>query len=133
MTYSLLADLIVAIHVAYVSFVVLGQAAILAGAALHWEWVRQRWFRLLHLAAIIVVALEALANIACPLTVWEDELRKLAGQSVEEGTFIGRCLDGLLFYNFPTWVFTSMYVGFALVVLATWILVPPRWRERETA
>lgn len=127
--YSLLADLIVAVHVGYVSFILLGQVLILIGAALGWGWVRNRWFRVLHITAIVIVALEALANIACPLTVWEYQLRRSAGQTVAEGTFIGRCLHDLIFFdNLPPWVFTVAYVSFAGLVLATLIFIPPRWR-----
>ena len=37
MGYGILADVMVAIHVAYVSYVVLGQLAIWLGLALHWR------------------------------------------------------------------------------------------------
>ena len=54
---SLLADLIVVFHATYVSFVVFGLVAILIGVAFRWSWVRNIWFRSLHLTAIgIVVA-----------------------------------------------------------------------------
>src|SRR5438445_8674511 len=80
--YGLWADLLVAVHVAYVSFIVLGQIAIVAGVLRGWDWVRNPWFRYAHLLAIVIVAAEALAGIDCPLTAWEDELRALAGQDV---------------------------------------------------
>ncbi len=65
---KLLADLIVVFHAAYVSFVVFGLVAILIGAALRWEWVRNFWFRASHLTMIGIVVLEALFGITCPLT-----------------------------------------------------------------
>jgi Protein of Unknown function (DUF2784) len=127
--YGILADVVVAVHVAYVSFVVLGQLAILAGVWRGWAWVRNRWFRLAHLLAIMIVALEAVFNIACPLTVWEGRLREAAGSQAVEGTFIGRWLHDLIFFELPPWVFTAVYVGFAVLVLATLWWVPPRWRR----
>jgi hypothetical protein len=126
MAYDTLADVLVAVHVAYVSFVVLGQLAIVLGAWRHWAWVRNPWFRLGHLTAIVIVALEAVFGIACPLTVWEDRFRQRAGQQVTEGSFIGRWLHHLIFYNFPPWVFTAVYVGFALLVLVSLWWVPLR-------
>jgi hypothetical protein len=129
MSWSWLADLIVLVHAAYVGFVVLGQVTILVGAWLRWGWVRNRWFRLLHLAAIGFVAAEAIVGLACPLTVWEDAFRRAAGQTVEEGTFIGRWMHYLIFYEAPEWVFTLLYLGFALLVLLTLFLIPPRWRS----
>jgi len=131
MWYSWLADVVVAVHVAYVAFILLGQLAIVAGIALKWGWIRNPWFRVTHLVAITVVALEALLGIACPLTVWEDTLRTWAGQQVSEDTFIGRSLDNLVFYEAGAWVFTTCYIAFALLVLATFVLVPPRRRSER--
>jgi len=132
MSDAFLADVVVALHVAYVGFVVGGLLAVLLGALLRWQWVRNRWFRLAHTLAIIIVAGEALANVRCPLTVWENELRRRAGQDVSEATFLGRFLHNLIFFDFPLWVFTAGYVGFTLLVLATLVFVPPRWRTAIT-
>lgn len=92
------------------------------GAARRWPWVRNPWFRYLHLAAILLVAAEALIGIACPLTVWEDLLRG----GVRSGSFIGRWLQRLLFYQGPEWVFTAAYAAWAAATVLTLALVPPR-------
>jgi hypothetical protein len=125
MLYSFLADAVVVIHLAYVSFIVVGQLLILLGAALHWSWIRNPWFRWSHLAAIAIVAMESLAGIVCPLTHWENELRRLAGQKAVEGTFVGRWVHAILFFELPPQAFTTIYVLFAALVLATLLLVPP--------
>src|SRR5436309_1713642 len=57
--YEILADLLFAVHFGYVSFVVLGQLAILIGWALRWLWIRNPWFRISHLVMILIVAFEA--------------------------------------------------------------------------
>lgn len=133
MWYSLLADFVVAIHLLYVSFIVVGQVAILIGGWRRWSWVRNRWFRWTHLVAISIVAFEAVAGIVCPLTVWEDELRRLAGEAPTEGTFIGRAVHAILFFELPAWVFTTIYVSFTIIVLATLRLVPIRRRCQAPA
>jgi hypothetical protein len=130
MGYAYLADLIVAFHLAYVGFIVLGQVAILVGLVLKWDWIRNLWFRLGHLIAIGIVGLEAVWGIACPLTVWEDNLRSLAGQEITEGSFIGRWLHYVLFYRVESWILNTLHIGFALLVLVTFILAPPRWHKR---
>lgn len=126
MTASALADLILLVHFAFVLFVVGGFALILVGAARGWRWIRQRGFRLAHLAAIFFVALESVIGMACPLTVWEDALR--AGP--EGRSFIGRWVGRLLYYDFPEWVFTIVYVAFAIAVAAAWRFVPPHRKQR---
>lgn len=122
---GLLADFILIVHFAFVLFIVGGLAAIWAGAALGWRWVRDFRFRIAHLAAIVFVAGEALAGVWCPLTVWEDALRGTA----QEKSFIARWIHRLMYYDFPEWVFTAAYVLFALVVAASWWLVRPRRRR----
>src|SRR4051794_33648357 len=109
MFYTLLADLVVVVHASYIGFIVLGQLAIPIGAVARWNWVRNPVFRLSHLLAIAIVAAESLAGVCCPLTIWEDQLRGLAGQAVSEGTFMGRLCHQLLFYQLPSWVFTVSY------------------------
>lgn len=128
MAYGLLADAIVAIHVAYVSYVVLGQLLIWLGLALRWSWIYNPWFRWTHLLMIGIVGAEALLNIECPLTRWERHFRVLAGQQVSEASFVGRLLHNLIFVDWPPWTIDSLHVFFALVVLATFVLAPPRRR-----
>jgi hypothetical protein len=129
MGYAFLADLIVAVHIAYVSFVVVGQLAILIGLALKWSWIRNFWFRISHLVAIVIVGLEAAWDVTCPLTNWERQARLLAGQTPTEGSFIGRLFDNILFYDLPKWYFNALHIAFAVLVLATFVLAPPRWRQ----
>jgi Protein of Unknown function (DUF2784) len=133
MWYSLFADLVLAVHVAYVVYIVAGLALILVGLWRGWGWVRNPWFRLTHLAAIAVVALGLIFQTACPLTVWEMELRSLAGQPVSEATFVGRLLHHLLFGAVPTWASNAMYVLFSLAIAAAFVVAPPRRGRRRRA
>lgn len=131
MWYGFLADAVVLIHVAYVSFVLFGLPIIWIGLWRKWDWVRNLWFRALHLLAIVIVALEASLGWECPLTTWERDLRTAAGQSVDEASFMGRLFHNLLFYDAPPRVFTICYIAFALLVLTTLLMWPPRWRVRS--
>jgi hypothetical protein len=120
--YHFLANVIVAVHVAYVSFVVFGQLAIWLGLWLGWSWVRNPWFRWIHLAMMTIVGLEAALDVTCPLTRWEADLR---GQAEGE-SFLGRLLHNLIFVNLPPAAITALHITFALLVLATFVLAPPR-------
>jgi Protein of Unknown function (DUF2784) len=122
----ILADLIVVFHLAYVSFIVFGLAAILLGIVFRWGWVRNIWFRSIHLIAIAIVVAEALAGVPCPLTVWEKQLRVMAGQATYAGDFLGYWAHQLIFYRADPWVFTALYVAFGAGVLAAFVLAPPR-------
>jgi polyferredoxin len=130
--YSALADVVVVLHAGYVAFVIFGELAILVGILLRWNWIRNRTFRLSHLAAIGVVVLESWSGITCPLTTWEDWLRSRAGQTVEKGDFIGRWVHDVLFYQADPRIFTVIYSAFGALVVLSLILSPPRWRSART-
>jgi hypothetical protein len=127
---ALLADVVVVLHLVYVSFVLFGFAAIWLGVALKWGWVRRSAFRIPHLVCTLIVPLEALGGLVCPLTTWERELRAEAGQRPEDIAFVARLARDLLFYEAPEWVFTLCYVLFGLLVLWTFFLVPVRRRAQ---
>lgn len=123
----LLADAVLVLHAAFVGFVVVGQVYVLCGWVLGWPSTRNRTFRLLHLAAILIVVLQAWFGLRCPLTLLEAHLRADAlahGQS-----FIGYWLSRLIYYDLPGWVFTSAYTLFGLLVVLSFVGCPPRRRN----
>jgi hypothetical protein len=119
-------------HSAYVTFVVVG-LLILLGRALGWKWTRNFWFRVIRLATIAIVVVQAWLGIVCPLTRWENVLRQRAGQATYPGSFIGYWAHELICFGFPPWVFTVCYTLFGLAVLATLVFVPPRWLGKVQA
>lgn len=126
----MMADTILVVHFLIAAFIVLGLVAVWIGAALGWPWVRNPWFRWLHLGAIAFVAAEAVLGIACPLTVWEDMLR--GGRSLDGGaeSFVARWVRWLLFYEAPEWVFTACYIAWTAATLVTLRLIPPRPKRK---
>ena len=122
----MLADLILLVHLALAAFIALGLPLVWTGAWLNWNWTRNRALRYAHTAAILAVAAEALAGSVCPLTRWEDALR--AG--TDHRSFIARWMARLLYYDFPDWVFTLVYVLYAAATLATLRLIAPRQSSR---
>ena len=121
----LLANTILVIHFLFVLFVVGGLPVIWIGAWLRLNFVRNIWLRIAHLAAILFVVGESLLGMVCPLTMWEDKLRQLETSN----SFIQRWLHRMLFYDFPEGMLTIVYVLFALLVVATFILIPPYRRN----
>jgi hypothetical protein len=85
--YQLLADLVLAAHLAFVLFVPFGGLLAL-------KWPRLAW---IHLpAAAWGIAIE-FAGWICPLTPLENRLRELAGESTYRGDFISRYLMAAIY------------------------------------
>lgn len=120
-----LADALLALHVATVLFVVGLLPLVLAGGALGWRWVRHFGLRLIHLGLMIFIAAQTWLGQLCPLTLWEQALRRTAGQGSYGESFIEHWLSRLLYWDAPWWVFVAAYTGFALVVLMAWWWVKP--------
>jgi hypothetical protein len=133
----LLADIVVTVHLLFMLFVLLAQVLIVAGWLLRWAWVRNFWFRLVHLGSIGFVAGQALVGLWCPLTILERNLRLKGGaeglHDLENASAIGRFCNETLFFPPSGPVFPIIYTSFALLVLLTWIFAPPRlpWRKVE--
>jgi hypothetical protein len=125
-SFGLAADAILLVHALFVAFVVLGLLAIFIGYAAGWSWVRNRWFRLLHLAAIAVVVIQAWLGRLCPLTLLEMELRRKAGDVDYPGSFIAHWVEAVLYYDAPGWVFVAAYTVFGTAVAASWYWLRPR-------
>ena len=123
---ALAADLILVLHALIVAFVVFGQLLVIVGGLRGWQWVRNLWFRLAHLVTVGYVVVQTWLGQLCPLTVWEQNLRRAAGQAVHDQSFIEFWLGRILFFDLPWWVFIAIYTAFALVVLWSWWWLPPR-------
>jgi hypothetical protein len=129
--YGALADVLLAIHFAFVLFVVLGLLMIWMGGLFRWRLVRSFAFRAAHVAAIGVVAAESVAGITCPLTTWENDLRLLAGGGGPyAGSFVQYWIHRAMFFEASEMTFTLIYLLFFGGVILSFWLVPPRWPAR---
>jgi hypothetical protein len=87
MGWSILADLVLVLHGAFIVWATLGALAV-------WRWPRLVWA---HLPALAWgVWIEASAGI-CPLTPLENSLRLRAGQRGYDGSFIDHHLGALIY------------------------------------
>ncbi len=78
MSDRLLADGLVALHFAFIVFVLFGGLLVL-----HW-----RGWSVLHLPAVAWAAFVEFTATICPLTPWENALRRRAGEAGYNGGFV---------------------------------------------
>lgn len=123
--YLLLADIVLFVHFLVITFIVGGFLAILCGKSRGWAWIHNRIFRGLHLAAMVIVVLQAWLGRLCALTTLEHALRAKAGQPGYTETFIQHWLHQLMFFDAAPWIFTMLYSVFGALVLITWLTDRP--------
>jgi hypothetical protein len=64
---------VLATHLVVIGFNLFGLVAIPLGGWRGWRFVRVRWWRLLHLGSLALVAVQALFGRACFLTLWRKD------------------------------------------------------------
>ena len=104
MIYRLLADLVFLAHLAFVVFVVLGGIAV-------WWRPKLAW---LHVPAFAWGALIEFAGWICPLTPWEQSLRRLAGEKGYAGGVVEHYLFPVLY---PDGLTRDVQIALGLLVL----------------
>ena len=124
--YQLLADAVLLAHFGVALFVVAGLVLVIVGNLLAWRRVNGLWFRVAHLAAVVVVVGESWIGLTCPVTTLESWLRMQGGAAPYRQTFVEYWVQRLLFYEAPPWVFASAYTLFGLLVVLAWWYFPPR-------
>jgi hypothetical protein len=120
-----LAQAILAVHIAIAGFVVFGLVAIPLGARFGWPFVHIFWWRLLHVAAMGIIALQKLMGNSCFLSIWEFRLVEIASRIPHPTPLFQTIGEHVLYWNLPLWFFAALYSVLFVFVVALWFVVPP--------
>lgn len=104
MPYSLLADLILAVHLGFILFVVLGGLAV----------ARRAWLAWLHLPCVAWGVAVEMMGWYCPLTPVENHFRLLAGEAGYQGGFIQHYLLAAIY---PEGLTSEVQIALGLIAL----------------
>jgi hypothetical protein len=113
-------------HLAVILFIIFGFIAIPLGAKLQWRFIHEFWWRLAHLVSMVIVAIQAIFGKACFLTYIQSDLLKDAGKKRYTVPFIQTYIDRMIYYNFPIWAFSIIYVILFLYTIYVWFKFPPK-------
>lgn len=91
MIYDVLAGLIIAVHFAWILFLIFGLPVLMA--------LDMRRLRIFHFAALVGTVLMQATGTVCPLTYLEAALRSGGQASVYPGQFITECLESIIYVN----------------------------------
>jgi len=121
MFWRMAADALVVIHLGFILFVMLGGLLLLRWPSLIW----------LHVPAVAWGVIVECLHLGCPLTPWENQMRRMAGQAGYEGGFIEHYLIPLI-YPAGLTPAIQLWLG-AIVVLvnaAVYAWLIGRWRRK---
>jgi hypothetical protein len=110
MTYRITADLVLATHLIFIVFVVLGGLLAL----------RYQWIILVHIPAAIWGAFVEINGRICPLTTWENQLRQSAGDSGYADSFVEHYLLPVIY---PAGLTRSTQIWIAGLVIVVNVVI----------
>ena len=95
------ADAIVVVHLAYLVFIPVGGVLAL------------RWSRLVgpHLVAVAIGVASITVGFDCPLTTWEQWLRRKGGQQAYTNGFVDHYLTGRIFPRGYAWAVQALFAA----------------------
>ena len=114
MTYRILAEIVLVLHVCFVIFVVFGGLLVL----------RRRWVMWLHLPAVVWGILIEFLWWSCPLTTIENHFRHLGGEAGYANGFLDYYISSVLYA--PLSATVRLWLGVLLIafnLLVYWFVV----------
>lgn len=122
MLYRIGADAVLLLHLAFIVFALLGGLLVL----------RWRWLAALHLPAAAWAAFIELTGRLCPLTGWENALRRQAGDAGYAGGFVEHYLLPVIYPAGLTRELQFWLAGVVLTVnLVVYLALLRRLRRRR--
>jgi Protein of Unknown function (DUF2784) len=118
--YVALADAVLGLHLAYLAYLPLG-------GFIAMRWPRTIW---LHVAAVLVGLASVTIHFDCPLTTWEQSLRRRGGQEAYRDGFVDHYLTGKLYPHGYAW---AAQLVFAVCIAVSWTVFCTRWRAPRKA
>ena len=113
---ALLAALVLAIHLAWLGFVIFGAL---------WTRGRPLWTAV-HLLALLWGIVVEVSPWPCPLTLVEQHFEANAGLPLYHGSFLAHCLDAIVYPDLPYWLVASAGVAVCAFNIGIYLW---RWRS----
>jgi len=119
---SLIADIVLVIHICVVIFMISGVVLIPIGYKFDWGWIANTQLRIFHTGMMVFITLETLLGITCPLTSIENSLRGI----YQSKSFIEYWIKQIIYWDVPVHFFIILYCMFLGWTFLMWKLFPPR-------
>ncbi len=108
--HEMAADLVLLVHLGFIVFVVLGGLLAL----------RYRWMAYLHIPAALWGAFVEISGRICPLTIWENDLRRSAGEFEYAESFIEHYVVPVIY---PVGLTRTAQFAIAVLVIVTNVVI----------
>ena len=112
-------------HFSIFLFITISFILIPLGYYKKWKWVKNKYFRLIHLILMGIIFIETILGFMCPLTILENFLRN----NIEINNKITQIIHQIMYWDLPTYQFIILYLFSLLYLIFLWIFFKPDFKK----
>ena len=121
----LFSEIVLLFHFCIFLFMVLSFFLIPLGYYQKWEWVKNRYYRLIHLILMGIIFIETILGFMCPLTILENFLRN----NIRINNKITQIIHQIMYWDLPTYQFIILYLLSLLYLIFLWCFFKPDFKK----
>ena len=121
----LFSEIVLLFHFCIFLFMVLSFFLIPLGYNQKWEWVKNRYYRLIHLILMGIIFIETILGFMCPLTILENFLRN----DIKINNKITQIIHQIMYWDLPTYQFIILYLLSLLYLIFLWFFFKPDFKK----
>ena len=90
-----------------------------------WEWVKNKYYRLIHLVLMGIILIETILGFMCPLTILENFLRN----NIEVDNNLTQIIHQIMYWNLPNYQFIILYILSFSYLIFLWFFFKPNFKK----
>ena len=118
-------EIVLLFHFFIFLFIIFSFFLIPIGYYQKWEWVKNKYCRLIHLVLMGIIFIETILGFMCPLTILENFLRN----DIEINNKITQIIHQIMYWDLPTYQFIILYLLSLLYLIFLWFFIKPDFKK----
>ena len=121
----ILSEIVLLLHFSIFLFMILSFILIPYGYYQNWEWVKNIYFRSIHLILMGIILIETILGFMCPLTILENFLR--ADKKIDN--IFSKIIHQIMYWDFTNYQFIILYLLSLSYIIFLWFSFRPSQKK----
>ena len=117
----LFSEIILLLHLLIFLFITLSFILIPIGYFQKWEWVKNKYYRSIHLILMGIISIETILGFMCPLTILENYFR----DDIKVDNKLTEIAHQILYWDLPNYQFIILYLVSFSYLIFLWFFFKP--------
>ena len=123
----ILSEIVLLFHFSIFLFIIISFILIPLGYQKKWKWVKNKYYRLIHLVLMGIIFIETILGFMCPLTTLENFLRN----DIEINNKITQIIHQIMYWDLPSYQFIILYLLSLLYLIFLWLFFKPNFKKNN--